>query len=229
MIRLTDVTKIYRTGTVEVAALAGVSLDIADGEWVAVMGPSGCGKSTLMHVIGCLDTPTSGSYQLDGTEVTELGDDALAVLRNQRIGFVFQSFNLLPRTPALQQVLLPLQYRLNGDRTSAAEQRARAEAALVQVGLKERMDHRPGELSGGQAQRVAIARALVTQPRILLADEPTGNLDSKSGREIRDLFHVLHEQHGLTLVTVTHDEEIGAEAERVIRLRDGRIVSGGER
>jgi putative ABC transport system ATP-binding protein len=226
LIEIRDLTKIYQMGEVQVNALRGVSLDIDAGEWVAVMGPSGSGKSTLMHIIGCLDTPTAGHYVLDGTDVSAMGENGLAAVRNSKIGFVFQSFNLLARAAAIKQVTLPMQYSRDGARVPRAERRERAEAALALVGLGDRMGHRPSELSGGQRQRVAIARALVTDPHILMADEPTGNLDSQSGAEVMEVFHHLHEARGITVVMVTHDEEIGADAERVVRLRDGQITEG---
>ena len=226
MIEIENITKVYQMGEVEVHALRGVSLQIEVGEWVAIMGPSGSGKSTLMHLIGCLDTPTSGSYQLDGAEVGGMDDNQLAIIRNRQIGFVFQTFNLLPRTSALKQVMLPMQYFRDGARIASSERKRRAQEALEMVGLGDRVDHRPTELSGGEQQRVAIARALVNDPAIIMADEPTGNLDSKAGAEVMEILHRLHREKGITVVMVTHDEEIGAQAERVVRLRDGRIVNG---
>jgi putative ABC transport system ATP-binding protein len=220
MITIENLTKVYKLGETEVRALDGVSLKIEKGEMVAIMGPSGSGKSTLMAILGCLDVPTSGSYELDGQAVGDLSDDQLAAIRSHKIGFVFQQFNLLPRTTALDNVLLPLTY--NGLRGRARG--ARAEEALQQVGLAERMRHRPNELSGGQQQRVAIARALVNHPAIILADEPTGALDSKTGAEIIGLFQQLHRDLGQTVVYVTHDPFIARHTERVIRLADGKVV-----
>jgi putative ABC transport system ATP-binding protein len=224
MIEIENVTKIYQMGEVQVRALRGVSLGIDQGEWVAIMGPSGSGKSTLMHIIGCLDTPTSGEYRLDGVDVSGMGENRLAAIRNRQIGFVFQTFNLLARTSALKQVMLPMQYSRNGARIPLTEREQRAREALEMVGLDDRMDHHPTELSGGQQQRVAIARALVNNPAIIMADEPTGNLDSISGDEVMEILHRLHEERGIMIVMVTHDEEIGAQAARVVRLRDGLIV-----
>jgi putative ABC transport system ATP-binding protein len=220
LIAIQDVRKVYVMGDVEVNALAGVSLTIGRGEYVAIMGPSGSGKSTLMNVIGCLDTPTSGSYRLRGTEIRERDDDELARIRNQEIGFVFQTFNLLPRADALHNVELPLIYAGK----PAKERRERAVKMLEMVGLAERMHHRPSELSGGQRQRVAVARALVNGPSIVLADEPTGNLDSKTGLEIMGLLDEIHAR-GNTVILVTHEEDIAARARRIVRLRDGLIES----
>lgn len=224
MIEIENVTKVYQMGEVEVHALRGVSLRIEQGEWVAIMGPSGSGKSTLMHIVGCLDTPTSGIYRLGDVEVGNMSDDQLATVRNRQIGFVFQTFNLLARTDALKQVMLPMQYSRDGARIRLAEREQRARQALEMVGLGDRMGHQPTELSGGQQQRVAIARALVNSPAIILADEPTGNLDSRSGDEVIGIFHRLHEEKGITVVMVTHDEEIGAQAQRIVRLRDGLVI-----
>ena len=219
MITLEGITKVYRTGEVEVAALKGISLHIPEGEFVAIMGPSGSGKSTLMNVIGCLDQPSSGRYILDGYDVSALTDDQLAWIRNRKIGFIFQSYNLIPRASAVHNVEMPLIYA--GDNL---QRRARATAALESVGLLERAGHLPNELSGGQQQRVAVARALVTDPAILLADEPTGNLDSESSLEIMKLLRDLNQQ-GRTIVLITHEPDIAAFAQRVVRVRDGVIVS----
>jgi len=218
VIQTDELWKTYEMGTEQLHALRGVSIKINKGEYVAIMGPSGSGKSTLMNLIGCLDTPTKGSYWLAGRLVSQLDDDELAYIRNKEIGFVFQTFNLLPRATALHNVELPMIY--NG--TPAEERIARAKKALAQVDLSERMGHKPNELSGGQRQRVAIARALVNNPSILLADEPTGNLDSQTGEEIMALFAHLHEQ-GNTIILVTHEPDIAAHAHRVIRLRDGKV------
>ncbi len=216
-----DLWKVYRLGDVEVHALRGVSLEIERGEFVAVMGASGSGKSTLMNIIGCLDTPTRGDYWLDGRDVGRAGQDTLAEIRNQEIGFIFQSFNLIPRTSALENVQLPLFYR----GTPLREQRAGAAAALARVGLSGREPHYPAQLSGGQQQRVAIARALVSAPSILLADEPTGNLDTESSREIMTLLQGLNRQDGLTVILVTHETDIAAYAARQMQMSDGQIVA----
>lgn len=221
---LREVAKVYRVGQVEVHALRGVSLEVDSGDWLAIMGASGSGKSTLLHILGCLDVPTSGSYRLAGREVSGMTDDQLAAERGRRIGFVFQSFNLLPRTAAVDQVQLPLQYERDGRRKTAAEKRRLAEAVLESVGLADRQMHQPAELSGGQQQKVAIARALVTEPSILMADEPTGNLDSRSGAEILELLERLHRERDITVIVVTHEDSVAAHARRVIRLLDGRIV-----
>ncbi len=221
LIACSDLWKIYRLGDVEVQALRGVSLEINRGEYVAIMGASGSGKSTLMNILGCLDTPTRGTYLLDGQEVGRLGSDALAEIRNRRIGFVFQSFNLIPRTSALENVQLPLFYR----GLSLREQRVLAAEALARVGLRGRAHHYPSQLSGGQQQRVAIARALVSSPSILLADEPTGNLDTDSSREIMEVLDGLNRMDGITIILITHENEIAAYAAREVHVKDGLIVS----
>ncbi len=220
VIRIRELTRSYEMGTERILALRGVTLDIARNEYVAIMGPSGSGKSTMMNLLGCLDTPTSGEYWLNGEEVSRLSDDALARVRNREIGFVFQTFNLLPRATALHNVELPLVYAGVGGR----ERREQALRALDRVGLANRVQHRPNELSGGQRQRVAIARALVNQPSILLADEPTGNLDSVTSEEIMQVFADLH-RGGQTVIMVTHEPDIAAHAERTVVLRDGRLDS----
>ena len=218
MIEIENITKVYHMGETEVRALNGISLKIEDGEWIAITGPSGSGKSTLMAILGCLDSPTSGVYRFDGTDVAKMRDDQLAAVRNKKIGFVFQQFNLLARTSALENVELPLLY------SSVNHRHDRAKAALEAVGLGDRLKHHPNELSGGQQQRVAIARALVTEPSIILADEPTGNLDSKTGKEIMELFAHLHTERGITVIFVTHDPTIAANANRVIHIMDGVVV-----
>ncbi len=219
VVRIQDVKKIYRMGKMEVAALNGVSVDISRGEFVSIMGPSGCGKSTLMHILGCLDRPTEGKIFLDEVDVGGLDDNQLADIRNKKVGFVFQTFNLLPKLNAIENIELPLIYA----GISLEERRRRALELLELVGLKDRANHRPSELSGGQSQRIAIARALINNPSIILADEPTGNLDSKSGAEIIHLFKELNEK-GITLIMVTHDQDIGRNSKRIVRLKDGLII-----
>jgi ABC-type lipoprotein export system ATPase subunit len=221
LIELRDICKTYTLGEVEVRALKGVSLDIAHGEFVALMGPSGSGKTTLMNTLGCLDHPSGGSYILEGEEVTKLSGDQRARLRNRKIGFVFQNFNLLPRTSALENVELPLLY---ASRLRTAERRQRVRKLLEKVGLGARMDHQPSQLSGGEQQRAAIARALANEPPILLADEPTGNLDSRTSREVLDLFRQLNAEDHLTIILVTHDQEVARSARRAIVLRDGQVL-----
>jgi putative ABC transport system ATP-binding protein len=218
LIDIRDITKVYDMGEERVHALDGVTVGVERGEYVAIMGPSGSGKSTLMNLIGCLDTPTSGSYVLNGREVARMADDELAQIRNEEIGFVFQTFNLLPRTNALQQVELPLVY----SGVPKKLRHERAIRALAAVGLADRMGHHPSEMSGGQRQRVAVARALINDPSILLADEPTGNLDSQTGAEIMALFDELNSR-GNTIILVTHEEDIAAHARRIVRLRDGKV------
>ena len=220
VIQCEDLAKHYRVGTQTVKALRTVTLEILRGEYVAIMGPSGSGKSTLMNIIGCLDTPTSGKYVLNNTDVSKQEDNALAEIRNKEIGFVFQTFNLLPRYTALENVMLPLTYAGYGIK----ERQTRATEVLEQVGLSDRMTHRPNELSGGQRQRVAVARALVNNPSIILADEPTGNLDTRTSVEIMNLFTEIHEK-GNTIILVTHEEDIALHAHRIIRLRDGMVES----
>ena len=220
IINAENLVKIYQMGEVEVQALQGASLQVGRGEFLAIMGPSGSGKSTLMNILGCLDQPTSGQYYLEGIDVAQLDDNKLAQIRGKRIGFVFQSFNLLPRTNALSNVELPLIYMGLGRR----ERHRQAATALEMVGLGDRLHHKPNELSGGQQQRVAIARALVTQPAIILADEPTGNLDSKSSEEIMAIFQRLNEEQEITVIFVTHEPDIAAHTRRIVRLADGRIV-----
>jgi putative ABC transport system ATP-binding protein len=219
LIEAEDLTKIYQMGEVEVQALRGVSVSIERGEVLAVMGPSGSGKSTLMNILGALDRPTYGTYELDGRRVSNLNDNELAAIRNQMVGFVFQSFNLLARHTALANVELPMRYAgvING-------RKLRAKEALEAVGLGDRIDHQPNELSGGQQQRVAIARALVNNPAIILADEPTGNLDSKSGEEVMQILLELNETHGTTLIFVTHDPEVSSRTNRIVSLLDGKVV-----
>ncbi len=223
IIETQSLTKVYGLGDAEVHALNGISLTIAAGEFLAIMGPSGSGKSTLMHILGCLSRPTAGRYILDQQDVSDLDNKQLAAIRNQKIGFVFQAYNLLPRTTALDNVMLPLYYERREDLLKTQEENLeRARVMLDKVGLRDRMDHQPQELSGGQQQRVAIARALINNPVLLIADEPTGNLDSHSGEEIMALLHEIHEQ-GATIVIVTHDAHIAAHTQRTVELRDGLI------
>ena len=217
VIEVEDVAKVYRMGETEVHALRGLDLTVDEGEIMSIMGPSGSGKSTLLAILGCLDTPTSGSYWLAGQDVGRLSDDQLATIRGRQIGFVFQTFNLLPRATALDNVELPLLY------TGASKRRQRAQAALEAVGLGDRTRHRPAQMSGGEQQRVAMARALVNEPAIILADEPTGNLDSKTGSEVLEILTMLHRERGLTLVVVTHDPQVAARTERIVHLLDGRV------
>jgi len=219
MVKLTEITKVYRAGDVPVPALRGINLEIREGEFLAIMGPSGSGKSTLLNLLGCLDKPTSGTYELDGLEVSAFDEERLAVIRNRKIGFVFQSFNLLRRLPAVEQVELPLLYRRVPDRRRVALR------ALVDMGLSDRVTHRPPQLSGGEQQRVAIARCLVTNPSLVLADEPTGALDTATGHDIMRIFRRLNAELGITIALVTHEREIAAYAHRVVRLQDGQIVS----
>jgi ABC-type lipoprotein export system ATPase subunit len=224
LIEVRDVTKIYKTGDLDVPVLKGVTCSVARGEMVALMGASGSGKTTLMNILGCLDRPTSGEYLLDGEEASRLSNDARALLRNAKIGFVFQSFNLLARTSALDNVLMPLTYAAH--ELPETEATARAKRLLERVGLGDRLDHVPSRLSGGQQQRVAIARALVNEPPLLLADEPTGNLDSKTSAEVLQMFQQLNEEDGITIVLVTHDAEVARHARRTIRIKDGVVDSG---
>ncbi len=224
VIETSDLRKTYTMGEIEVHALQGVSIEINKGEFVAIVGPSGSGKSTLMAILGALDKPTSGSYKIEGVEIGRMSEDSLSDIRNYRIGFVFQKFNLLARSSALNNVAMPLIYA----GASKKERKARAQHALELVDLADRMDHQPNELSGGQQQRVAIARALVNNPAIILADEPTGNLDSKTSEEIMALFHRLHQDEGITLITVTHSPEVADQAQRVITMRDGTVVNEGD-
>jgi putative ABC transport system ATP-binding protein len=223
VISIRDIVKTYVVGEVEVRALRGVSLEVATGQFVAVTGPSGSGKSTLMHILGCLDRPTSGKYFLDGQDVSEMTKDQLATVRNKKIGFVFQGFNLLSRTTALDNVELPLLY--GGGKLRASERRKAAMNSLTMVGLGERADHHPNQLSGGQQQRVAIARALVTTPSMLLADEPTGNLDTRTSIEVMSIFQHLNRDRGITVLLITHERDIAEYADRIITCRDGHIVT----
>jgi putative ABC transport system ATP-binding protein len=224
LISVRNLTKVYDVGDVKVHALRGLTLVIERGEFVSIVGPSGSGKSTLMHILGCLDRPTSGTYELNGRDVSRLSDDELSAIRNEQIGFVFQGFNLLARTTALENVELPLLYSQRG-RAQAAERRSRALEALATVGLQDRAQHHPNQLSGGQQQRVAIARALLNGPSILLADEPTGNLDSHTSIEVMDIFQHLKDDRGITVILITHEQQVADYGTRIIRFKDGRIVS----
>lgn len=219
LIEVQNLTKVYQMGDVEVQALSGITASIDEGEMIAIMGPSGSGKSTLMNIIGCLDQPSEGTYMLDGVDVGSLNDNQLAAIRNQKIGFVFQQYMLLQRTSALRNVELPMLYGAVGNR------RERARSALAAVGMADRMGHKPNELSGGQQQRVAIARALVNEPRIIMADEPTGALDSRTGEEIMGIFQRLNREQGITVILVTHDGEVARHAQRVLSIRDGQVAS----
>jgi len=222
VISIRNLTKTYRMGDIQVHALRGISLDVSAGEFVAVVGPSGSGKSTLMHILGCLDGPSGGHYFLDSRDVSQLSDDDLSKIRNRQIGFVFQGFNLLPRTSALENVELPLLYSSD---ITAAERKRRALESLAAVGLQERTEHHPNQLSGGQQQRVAIARALLNAPSLILADEPTGNLDSRTSVEVMEIFQGLQTQRGITIVLITHDHQVAEYASRIVTFRDGRIVA----
>ncbi len=224
LIELKDIHKTYHLGEIDVPVLKGVSLSIAQGEMIALMGSSGSGKTTLMNLLGCLDHPTSGEYWLDGEEISKMSYAARAQIRNRKIGFVFQSFNLLPRTSALDQVMMPLEYTAR--ELPRSEQIGMARKLLEMVGLGNRLDHEPSQLSGGQQQRIAIARALVNRPPLLLADEPTGNLDSQTTVEILQMFRRLNDEEGITVILVTHENEVAAEAKRIIRMKDGRIENG---
>jgi ABC-type lipoprotein export system ATPase subunit len=223
LIKLDEICKTYHIGEIAVPVLKGVSLAIETGELVALMGASGSGKSTLMNILGCLDRPTSGEYWLEGKEVSYLSSDERALVRNQKLGFVFQNFNLLPRTSALENVAMPLSY--SSENLSEREARRRAEEMLAKVGLQDRLDHHPSQLSGGQQQRVAIARALVNRPSVLFADEPTGNLDSRTSEEVLRMFQQLNEENGITIILVTHDPSVAQHARRIIQIHDGLIVS----
>jgi putative ABC transport system ATP-binding protein len=227
LIEIRDLTKVYGIGGASVRALDGINLTLEEGEFVAIMGSSGSGKSTLMNILGCLDRPTQGQYWLGGEDVSKLNKAQLADIRNRRIGFVFQSYNLLPRSTAFKNVMLPLLYARNG-RRSASEREKLVQEALEVVGLGDRINHRPNEMSGGEQQRVAIARALVNEPLLILADEPTGNLDTTSSQEIVDILHGLH-QRGRTIVMITHEPDLGKQAQRIVQLRDGRVMDGQER
>ncbi len=223
MISLRDITKVYLMGKVQIMALRGVSLELNEGEMVAIIGASGSGKSTLMNIVGCLDRPTSGSYRIDGQDVARLKDDELALMRNRKLGFVFQSFNLLARTSAIDNVAMPLSY--TAENLSEREARKRAAEMLARVGLADRLEHYPSQLSGGQQQRVAIARALINRPPVLFADEPTGNLDSKTSEEVLQMFERLNTEDGITIIMVTHDPKVAGHAKRVIRMDDGVILA----